>query len=221
MRTAIAAAATVGMLVGAAMVSTSVVSSAVSPATLAFLRYLVGAAVLLLPLDSAVRTTFSVKDAIAIATLGVFQFAVLVLLLNHALLTVSATVCALVFATMPLVTLPARDGFRDGVPAGFLRPHLAAAASLAESASVGQRRVHWPIERGGLFLLVVGAGQAGCEQGQGLSSLGSGDRRAHRVAAVAASCADDGTRCARDGLRGTRRVRLIAAHRLQPARSSR
>ena len=44
MRTAIAAAATVGMLVGAAMVSTSVVSSTVSPATLAFLRYLIGAA---------------------------------------------------------------------------------------------------------------------------------------------------------------------------------
>jgi len=104
-RTAIAAAATVGMLVGAAMVSTSVVSNAVSPATLAFLRYLIGAAVLLLPLGPAVRTTFSVKDAIAIATLGVFQFAVLVLLLNHALLTVSATVCALVFATMPLVTM--------------------------------------------------------------------------------------------------------------------
>ena len=104
-RTAIAAAATVGVLVGAAMVSTSVVSSAVSPATLAFLRYLIGAAVLLLPLGPAVRTTFSVKDAIAIATLGVFQFAVLVLLLNHALLTVSATVCALVFATMPLVTM--------------------------------------------------------------------------------------------------------------------
>ncbi|MEN5158700.1 DMT family transporter [Achromobacter spanius] len=105
MRTAIAAAATVGMLVGAAMVSTSVVSSAVSPATLAFLRYLIGAAVLLLPLGPAGRTTFTVKDAIAIATLGVFQFAVLVLLLNHALLTVSATVCALVFATMPLVTM--------------------------------------------------------------------------------------------------------------------
>ncbi|WP_312437665.1 DMT family transporter [Achromobacter sp.] len=104
-RTAIAAAATVGMLVGAAMVSTSVVSSAVSPATLAFLRYLIGAAVLLLPLGPAVRTTFMAKDAVAIATLGVFQFAVLVLLLNHALLTVSATVCALVFATMPLVTM--------------------------------------------------------------------------------------------------------------------
>ncbi len=103
--TAIAAAATVGMLVGAAMVSTSVVSNAVSPATLAFLRYLIGAAVLLLPIGPAGRTHFTFKDAAAIATLGIFQFAVLVLLLNHALLTVSATVCALVFATMPLVTM--------------------------------------------------------------------------------------------------------------------
>ncbi len=103
--TAIAAAATVGMLVGAAMVSTSVVSSAVSPATLAFLRYLIGAAVLLLPIGPAGRTRFTFKDAAAIAMLGIFQFAVLVLLLNHALLTVSATVCALVFATMPLATM--------------------------------------------------------------------------------------------------------------------
>jgi len=102
---AIAAAAAVGVLVGAAMVSTSVVSSAVSPATLAFLRYLIGAAVLLLPIGSAARTPFRVKDAAAIAALGIFQFAVLVLLLNHALLTVSATVCALVVATMPLVTM--------------------------------------------------------------------------------------------------------------------
>lgn len=102
---AIAAAATVGMLVGAAMVSTSVVSSAVSPATLAFLRYLIGAAVLWLPIGSADRTRFTIKDAAAIATLGIFQFAVLMLLVNHALLTVSPTVCALVFATMPLVTM--------------------------------------------------------------------------------------------------------------------
>lgn len=102
---AIAAAATVGMLVGATMVSTKVVSSAVSPATLAFLRYLIGAAFLLLPIGAATRTRFTIKDAAAIAVLGIFQFAVLVLLLNYALLTVSATLCALVFSTMPLVTM--------------------------------------------------------------------------------------------------------------------
>lgn len=39
------AAATTGMLVGAAMVSTSVLSPAASPASLAFLRYAIGLAI--------------------------------------------------------------------------------------------------------------------------------------------------------------------------------
>ena len=43
------AAATTGILVGAAMVSTRAVADAVSPQTLAFLRYLVGVAFLALP----------------------------------------------------------------------------------------------------------------------------------------------------------------------------
>lgn len=99
------AAAATGILVGAAMVSTRMVSSETTPATLAFLRYLIGLGILVGPVLLSSRTRFLFKDAVAIAILGIFQFAVLIVLLNHALETLSAAICALIFSTMPLVTM--------------------------------------------------------------------------------------------------------------------
>jgi len=106
-RMAMAAAATVGILVGAALVSSQAISADVAPGTLAFLRYGVGIVVLLLPIAvfQFHRVRFTGKDAAAIALLGIFQFAVLMLLLNQALTRLSATICALVFSTMPLWTV--------------------------------------------------------------------------------------------------------------------
>ena len=98
-------AATTGMLVGAAMVSTRVVSADASPETLAFLRYLIGLCILGVPVCLGVRARFSWKDAAAISGLGVLQFAVLIVLLNYALETLPAATCALVFSTMPLFTI--------------------------------------------------------------------------------------------------------------------
>ncbi len=102
---AILAAAATGILVGAAMVSTRTVSTATSPVTLAFLRYLIGVAMLGIPVLLAHRTRFAWRDAVAVAGLGVLQFAVLIVLLNIALGSLSAATCALIFSTMPLVTL--------------------------------------------------------------------------------------------------------------------
>ncbi|TAM49749.1 MAG: DMT family transporter [Paraburkholderia sp.] len=93
------------MLVGAAMVSTRAVANDVPLTTLAFLRYLVGFAILAVPVAVAGRVRFALKDLTAIAALGILQFAVLILLLNYALSTLSASTCALVFATMPLFTM--------------------------------------------------------------------------------------------------------------------
>ncbi len=98
------AAATTGMLVGAAMVSTSALSPAASPASLAFLRYAIGLAILAGPALLATWPRYRARDALAIALLGVAQFALLILLLNHALARLPASTCALVFATMPLFT---------------------------------------------------------------------------------------------------------------------
>lgn len=102
---AILAAAATGILVGAAMVSTRTVSTATSPVTLAFLRYLIGVAMLGIPVLLAHRTRFAWRDAIAVAGLGILQFAVLIVLLNIALGSLSAATCALIFSTMPLLTL--------------------------------------------------------------------------------------------------------------------
>ncbi|HZZ02254.1 DMT family transporter [Paraburkholderia sp.] len=109
------AAAATGVLVGAAMVATRTVSTDASPATLAFLRYFIGMCVLAVPMLLTRRTRFSVKDTAAIAVLGVFQFAVLIVLLNYALETLSAATCALIFSTMPLVTMCLAVGLRREV----------------------------------------------------------------------------------------------------------
>jgi drug/metabolite transporter (DMT)-like permease len=106
---AIVAAALTGILVGAAMVSTRAVSADASPATLAFLRYLIGLCVLIGPawlgMRARTRTRFARKDVAVLAGLGVCQFAVLIVLLNHAIGVLSAATCALVFSTMPLFTM--------------------------------------------------------------------------------------------------------------------
>ncbi|MEX3953283.1 DMT family transporter [Paraburkholderia sp. EG287B] len=99
------AAATTGILVGAAMVSTRAVSEEASPATLAFLRYSIGMGVLVAPVWLGTRPRFARRDAFAIGLLGIFQFAVLIVLLNHALAILPAATCALVFSTMPLFTM--------------------------------------------------------------------------------------------------------------------
>ncbi|MEZ0606062.1 DMT family transporter [Paraburkholderia sp. IW21] len=106
------AAAVTGVLVGAAMVATRTVSPDASPATLAFLRYFIGMCVLAVPVFLARRTRFTPKDTSAIAGLGVLQFAVLIVLLNYALETLSAATCALIFSTMPLVTMCLAVGLR-------------------------------------------------------------------------------------------------------------
>ena len=87
------------------MVSTRAVSSHASPETLAFLRYLIGICVLAVPMLFGTRTRFSPKDVVAVGLLGVFQFAILIVLLNQALRTLAAATCALVFSTMPLFTM--------------------------------------------------------------------------------------------------------------------
>lgn len=98
------AAAITGILVGAAMVSTRSVSDDVPAGTLALLRYAIGLLVLVVPLCFSRLMRFSRKDFLSITFLGILQFAVLMLLMNFALERLSATICALVFSTMPIFT---------------------------------------------------------------------------------------------------------------------
>lgn len=104
-QTGMLAASITGLLVGATMVATTAVSADVTSGTLALLRYVIGAAVIVVPLALIKPPRFSAADTGAIMLIGIFQFAVLMLLLNYALARLDATTCALVFSTMPLFTM--------------------------------------------------------------------------------------------------------------------
>jgi drug/metabolite transporter (DMT)-like permease len=91
--------------VGAAITATRFVAGAISPSSLAFIRYAIGVACLLPALAFARRVRFAKHDIAPIALLGIGQFGVLIALLNYGLQTVPAGRGALIFAAFPLLTL--------------------------------------------------------------------------------------------------------------------
>lgn len=104
-RLPLAAAAATGILVGAAMVATRFVISQTTPASLAFLRYLIGTCCLLPALLALEPARFQRRDVLPIALLGITQFGILIALLNYALQFIPAARAALIFATLPLLAL--------------------------------------------------------------------------------------------------------------------
>ncbi|MFZ4286799.1 DMT family transporter [Variovorax sp. HJSM1_2] len=116
MNLALLAAAATGVQIGATIVASRAVIGEVPPLTLALLRY--GIALLCLapwilkalrPLTHTPQAQAAIKfknsDILAIAALGIGQFAVLVLLLNLGLQRIGAAQTALVFSLFPLLTL--------------------------------------------------------------------------------------------------------------------
>lgn len=101
----VAAAAATGILVGSAMVATRVVVHQAGPASLALLRYAIGVCCLLPVVLVSARVRFAPRDVLPIALLGITQFGILIALLNYGLASVPAARAALIFATMPLLTL--------------------------------------------------------------------------------------------------------------------
>jgi drug/metabolite transporter (DMT)-like permease len=100
-----AAAAATGVQVGSAIVATRFVVDQTGPASLALLRYLIGFLCLLPPVLLSGRARFERSDLLPIGLLGLVQFGVLVALLNHGLRFVPSGRAALIFATMPLLTM--------------------------------------------------------------------------------------------------------------------
>lgn len=97
-----AAAALMGVQVGAAMVASRYALQFVGVADLALLRY---ALALLVILPAALRLgvpRWPTRDLLPVALLGVMQFAVVILLLNLALERLPAGLAALLFTTAPL-----------------------------------------------------------------------------------------------------------------------
>lgn len=104
------AAAATGVQVGAAIVATRFVIDLVEPVPLAFLRYALGFACLLPPALLALPRLRAAaarqwRDLLPLTLLGVAQFALVVVLLNYGLQQVPAARAALLFATLPLLTL--------------------------------------------------------------------------------------------------------------------
>jgi drug/metabolite transporter (DMT)-like permease len=100
-----AAAAATGILVGSAMVATRYVIDQTAPASLALLRYFIGFCCLLPPVLLSARVRFERRDLLPIGLLGITQFGILIALLNYALQFIPSARAALIFATMPLLTM--------------------------------------------------------------------------------------------------------------------
>jgi drug/metabolite transporter (DMT)-like permease len=100
-----AAAAATGILVGSAMVATRFVIHQTAPASLALLRYSIGFCCLLPPVLLSRRVRFERRDLLPIGLLGITQFGILIALLNYALQFIPSARAALIFATMPLLTM--------------------------------------------------------------------------------------------------------------------
>jgi drug/metabolite transporter (DMT)-like permease len=102
---ALLAAAVSGVLVGAAIVATRGVIAQSTPALLALLRYLIGCLCLAPPALIAGRTRIARRDVLPIGVLGIGQFGILIVLLNFGLQRIPAAHGALLFASVPLLTL--------------------------------------------------------------------------------------------------------------------
>ncbi len=101
----IVAAAATGILVGSAIVATRSVIDQAGPASLALLRYFIGFCCLLPPALMAARPSFERSDLLPISLLGITQFGILVVLMNFALQFIPSARTALIFSTMPLMTM--------------------------------------------------------------------------------------------------------------------
>ena len=102
---AVVAAAATGVQVGSAIVATRFVIDQTDPVTLAFLRYLIGFCLLLIPAWRASRGWFNRRDVLPIAGLGITQFGILIVLMNYGLQYIPSARAALIFASVPLLTM--------------------------------------------------------------------------------------------------------------------
>ncbi len=105
MTPALAAAAATGVQVGAALVATEVIVAEVGAGRLGFLRYAIALTFLLVLVFLGKARPLPARDLIPVALIGIGQFGVLIALLNVALLYTSSARVALIFATLPLMTL--------------------------------------------------------------------------------------------------------------------
>lgn len=145
---ALAAAAAVGVQVGAAMVATRFVIHDIGPASLALLRYAIAVLCLVPPVVACGRIRFAPRDLIVVMGLGIVQFGVLIALLNVGLTFMPSTRAALLFATFPLLTmvvaaLLGRERLSGAKTAGVILTIVGVGATLGENLLVQGGRNEW------------------------------------------------------------------------------
>ena len=137
-----AAGAASGILVGSAMVATRFVIDQTHPASLALWRYLIGFCCLLPPVLLFPRVRFERRDLLPIGLLGITQFGILIALLNYALQFTPSARAALIFATLPLLTmiLASALGQENLTPAKTLG---VLATIIGVGFALGEKAVQW------------------------------------------------------------------------------
>lgn len=157
------AAAASGVLVGSAIVATRFVVDQTGPLSLALLRYVIGFCCLLPPVLLSGGVRFERRDILPIALLGIAQFGVLIALLNYALEFIPSARGALIFATMPLITMLlgaalGRERLSAAKAAGVLLTIMGVGFALGEKAIGGDAAHHgWLGELAALASAVTGA----------------------------------------------------------------
>lgn len=145
---ALLAAAATGVQVGAAIVATRYVIQDIGPMSLALLRYSIGFLCLIPFALAASRLRFSWPDFLAVVGLGIVQFAVLIVLLNVGLKYVTSTRAALLFSTMPLLTMVVagvlgRERLTAPKTLGVILTIAGVAATLGEKLLAGAGTHEW------------------------------------------------------------------------------
>lgn len=151
-----------GILVGAAMVASRHAIAESEPASLALLRYAIGALCLLPPVLISGMPRFAWRDVLPIALLGIGQFGILIILLNYGLKTVPAARAALIFASFPLMTLVlsaalGRERLTLAKTAGVLLTMIGVGLALGEKAVDGTATADWIGDAAVLASAFVGA----------------------------------------------------------------
>lgn len=161
---ALLAAAATGVQVGAALVASRFVIHEIGPASLAFLRYCIAVLCLVPPLLIAERARIAPRDLIAVMTLGIVQFGILIALLNLGLQFISSTRAALLFATFPLMTmiiaaLLGRERLTSAKAAGVVLTIVGVGIALGERLFAGTAAGEWI---GALLVLAAAFSGAVC-----------------------------------------------------------
>ncbi len=129
---AVISAMTAGAIVGLAVVLSRFVMQETSAEILALLRYTIGVICMFPVAWLTYKGWFQRKDILPVAILGIIQFAVLILFLNHSLNYISSARAALIFSTLPLQT-------------------------MIIAALMGRERLNW-LKSTGIILTIIGLG---------------------------------------------------------------